>query len=304
MGNPLVSVIIPAYNHEHFIGAAIESVLEQTIEDFELIIVNDGSTDDTESVIKGYADKRIKYYYQDNQDAYNTINRGISLSTGQFLSILNSDDIYTRDRLEKLLDECRSNDFVCAFSSVIPIDDDGNELTDPSLWWNVWYETNRKHYFDCGDMYASFLRGNLMVTTSNLFMTSEAAKQIGDFSPLRYLHDYDYILRTLYRFPGKVRFLDDQRLVYYRIHGGNTLSEAAIIGREQDKKLIREYMLKMIPEEYRKYVEVGNDRLVELEKELHQVRQQLHPSQQEGVRPAIKRLRRALQSWINKKLRR
>ena len=302
MGNPLISVIIPAYNHERFIGAALESVLEQTIENLELIIVNDGSTDDTEAVIKGYNDKRIKYYYQDNQDAFNTINRGISLAKGRYLSILNSDDVYTHDRLEKLLNECQAHDLACAFSSVIPIDDDGNEFTDPSLWWNVWYETNRNHYFECGDIYASFLRGNLMVTTSNLFITSEAVEQIGDFSPLRYLHDYDYILRTIYRFPGKVGFLDDQRLVYYRIHGGNTLSEAAITGREQDKKLIRKYMLKMIPDEYKKYVEVGTERLVELEKELHQVRLQLHPSQQEGVRPAMKQLRRALKSWINKQL--
>jgi hypothetical protein len=204
--------------------------------------------------------------------------------------------------LEKLVELCESQEFVCAFSGVIPIDEDGNEFTDPALWWNIWYETNRQHYFQCSDLYASFLRGNLMVTTSNLFIHSEAVKQVGKFSPIRYLHDYDYILRSLYRFPNKIEFLDDQRLLYYRIHGGNTLSEAALIGREQDKKLIREYMLKMIPDDYKEYVAVGSDRLVELERELHQVRLQLHPSQQEGVRPALKKLKQALSSWGKKKL--
>ena len=98
--SPLISVIIPAYNHERFIGAAIESVINQSLTDFELIIVNDGSTDGTEDVVKKYDDSRLRYFYQENQDAYNTINRGISLARGQYISILNSDDIYTIDRLE------------------------------------------------------------------------------------------------------------------------------------------------------------------------------------------------------------
>ncbi len=302
MANPLVSVIIPAYNHERFVGSAIDSVLNQTCDDFELIIVNDGSTDNTEAVIKGYEDSRIRYYYQENQDAFNTINRGLSLATGNYISILNSDDVYTTDRLEKLINVCDGEKAVCAFTHVIPIDDKGNEFTDPALWWNVWHETNREHYFACRDMYASFLRGNLLVTTSNLFITSEAVKSIGIFSPLRYFHDYDFILRTIYRYPEQVAYLDDQRLLYYRIHGGNTLSEAAIIGREQDKTLIREFMLKKIPNEYKIYAEVGSDRLVELERELHQVRLQLHPSQQKGVRPALRELHRAVNDWLKRKV--
>lgn len=300
--SPLISVVIPAYNHERFIGAAIESVLNQSYSDFELIIVNDGSTDGTEDIIKTYDDSRLRYYYQENQDAFNTINRGISLAEGKYISILNSDDIYTTDRLEKLVACCEMHDIVCAFTDVIPIDDDNREFTDPALWWNVWYKTNRDHYFACSDLYSAFLRGNLMITTSNLFMTTEASKQIGQFSSLRYLHDYDYILRMIHAFPDNVKYLHDQRLVYYRIHGSNTLSEAAIIGREQDKELIRKYMLKAIPEPYKNYAQVGSDRLVELERELHDVRLQLHPSQQEGVRPALKELQRAMKIWLRKKL--
>jgi glycosyltransferase involved in cell wall biosynthesis len=302
MGQPLISVVIPAYNHQRFVGKAVESVLNQTCSDFELIIVNDGSTDKTEDVIKGFEDRRIRYYYQENQDAFNTINRGISLAKGRYISILNSDDMYTLDRLEKLVGVCEEVGAVCAFSDVIPIDENGKEFTDPDLWWNVWYKTNRQHYFSCGDIAAAFLRGNLMVTTSNLFMAADASRQIGPFSALRYLHDYDFILRIIQKYTFNVNYLDNERLVFYRIHGGNTLSEAAITGREQDKELIRKYMLEAIPEPYKKYAAVGSDRLVELEQELHQVRQQLHPSQQEGVRPALRELKRSVKSWVHKKL--
>ena len=299
---PLISVVIPAYNHERFVGAAVESVLNQTCSDLELIVVDDGSTDRTGEIVQGYTDQRLHYYHQENQDAYNTINRGISLAKGRYIAILNSDDIYTPDRLEKLLAVCEEQDKVCAFSAVIPIDDDGLELTEPELWWNQWYQTNLDFYATCSDLQTAFLKGNLMVTTSNLFMTAEAAKEVGTFCSLRYLHDYDFILRMLAAFPSQVHYLDDQKLVYYRIHGGNTLSEAAIIGREQDQMLIRKYMLAAIPEEYRKYVEAGSDRLVELEKELHQVRLQLHPSQAQGVRPALKNLNTAVKLWLKKKL--
>jgi glycosyltransferase involved in cell wall biosynthesis len=302
MSQPLISVVIPAYNHEHFVGYAIESILGQTCQDFELVIVNDGSTDGTERVIQGYDDRRIRYYYQENQDAYNTINRGISLAKGEFIAILNSDDIFVSDRLERLLDYCRTEEKVCAFSDVIPIDEHNNEFTEPDFGWNHWHRDNREFYFTSDDLYTSFLHGNFMVTTSNLFMTREAAQEIGPFCSLRYLHDYDFIFRMIARFKDKVGYLHDKKLLYYRIHGGNTLSEAAIIGREQDQELIEKYMLEAVPEEYRSYIAAGSHRLVKLEQELNQVRGQLAADRPAGVRPALKNLKEALSIWGKKKL--
>lgn len=303
MSQPLVSVVIPAYNHEQFVGYAIESVLAQTCQDFELVIVNDGSTDGTESVIQGYDDGRIRYYYQENQDAYNTINRGIALAQGEYIAILNSDDVYVADRLERLLEYCRAGDRVCAFSDVIPVDDKNNEFIDPEFGWNVWHRDNREFYFSCKDLYTAFLHGNFMVTTSNLFMTRDAAQKVGTFSSLRYLHDYDFIFRMIGKYKDRVGYLHDKKLLYYRIHGGNTLGEAAIIGREQDQDLIEKYMLEAVPESYRSYVSAGSRRLVKLEQELNQVRQQLAPADPTGVRPALKDLKEALSIWGKKKLR-
>ncbi|MBE0582417.1 MAG: glycosyltransferase [Desulfofustis sp.] len=302
MSQPLISVVIPAYNHEQFVGAAIQCVLDQSCDDFELIVVDDGSTDNTAEVIQSYPDSRLHYYFQENQDAFNTINRGIGLARGRYISILNSDDVYTLNRLELLLDACRKGNAVCAFSDVIPINNDAEEFTDPDFGWNVWHRKNRDFYFACQDLFTAFLKGNFMVTTSNLFMQAEAAREVGPFRSLRYLHDYDFIFRMISRFPGQVAYLHERKLLYYRIHSGNTLGEAAITGREQDQELITKYMLAAIPERYRNYVKAGSERLVELEKELGEVKRQLQPECAKGVRPALKELARAGQRWISKKV--
>jgi glycosyltransferase involved in cell wall biosynthesis len=272
---PTVSVVIPAYNHERFIGAAIESVLSQSFEDIEIIVIDDGSTDGTGEVIQGYKDSRLTSLYQENQDAFNTINRGLSLAQGKFVAILNSDDVYTTDRLDILLERHRETGAHCLFTDVVPISDEGEQFADPSFGWNIWHKKNRDFFFMCGDLYSAFLKGNFMVTTSNLFLTREAVQQTGNFCSLRYLHDYDYIFRVMLAFPGQVKYVHDQKLLYYRIHSGNTLGEAAILGREQDKKVIRTYMLARIPEPLKGIVGAGADRLVELEQELFEVRSTL-----------------------------
>lgn len=292
--NPEISVVIPAYNHERFIGAAVESVLNQTVDDLELIVINDGSTDKTGDVVQSYSDPRIIYRYQENQDAFNTINRGLGMARGRYVAILNSDDIYFPGRLERLLEVQHQTGAQCLFTDVVPISDDDEEFTDPDFGWNIWHRKNRSFYYECGDVYVAFLKGNYMVTTSNLFLTSEAMHKVGKFCSLRYLHDYDYIFRVMRAFPGKVQYLDEDKLLYYRIHSGNTLSEAAIIGREQDRDLIRKYMLEAIPEEYRKYAAAGADRLVELEQELAEVRQTLAGPSQPGIKTLSRELARAV----------
>jgi glycosyltransferase involved in cell wall biosynthesis len=95
---PLVSVIIPVYNNEKYLGEAIESVLGQTYRSFELIVVNDGSTDNSAAIAKSYA-SQLRYYYQDNSGVGAALNRGVELSRGNFLSFLDADDIWKKDKL-------------------------------------------------------------------------------------------------------------------------------------------------------------------------------------------------------------
>lgn len=267
----MISVIIPAYNHEQFIRAAVESVLGQSWTDLELLVIDDGSTDGTGEIVKSYDDRRLTYIYQENQDAYNTINRGLHMAKGDYISILNSDDVYAYNRLERLLSILKKSKAACIFTDIQPINERGEEILDPALWWHLWHKRNRDFYKQCGDIYTAFLKGNLMVTTSNLFVQRDVVKKVGDFCSLRYLHDYDYIFRIMLNFPGQVKYLDEEKLLYYRLHGGNTLSEAAIVGREQDKSVIRKYMLEKIPDDLKPIVTTGVDRLVELENELFAV---------------------------------
>ena len=271
---------MPAYNHERFVAETIDSVLCQTWTNLELIIIDDGSTDSTAEVIKAYDDPRIHYHYQENQDAFNALNNGMAKATGEYVAIINSDDVYHCNRIERLISVMQDNQAACVFSDVSPIDDDSQPLDDPEFGWNHWHQANRDFYFEKkGDLYRGFLHGNMMVTTSNLLMTAEAMKKVGGFSSLRYLHDYDYIFRMMLAYPEKVFYVDDEVLMNYRIHGGNTLSEAAITGREQDLHVIRTYMLARCPEALHGIIDAGTDRLRALDKELAEVQEQADKSQ-------------------------
>lgn len=298
----MISVVIPAYNHERFIGAAVDSVLQQSWEDLELLVIDDGSTDRTGEIVQSYDDSRLTYLYQDNQDAFNTINRGLDLAKGEFIAILNSDDVYTLDRLQCLVKAQQDSGAQCLFTDVVPIADTGEQFVDPEFGWNIWHRKNRDFYFQCRDLYMAFLKGNFMVTTSNLFMTTEAVKTVGKFCSLRYLHDYDFIFRMMLAFPGGVKYLADERLLYYRIHSGNTLGEAAILGREQDKEVIRKYMLARVPEDVQPLVATGTDRLLELEQELSAVRRELAGQREPSVREQVARLSTAVKYKVKKKI--
>jgi len=275
MSQPSISVVMPAYNHERFVGAAIESVLRQTLTDFELIVVDDGSTDNTTSVVQSYDDERIQYHYQSNLDAFNALNNGLALSRGRCIAIINSDDVYEDTRLDRMLRVHESQGAQCVFSDVTLITDTGEPITDPAFWWLEWHENNRRYYYDYQDLYAAFLHANIMVTTSNLFMSRQAMETVGGFAALRYLHDYDYIFRLLNAFPESVVYLDDEKLLQYRLHGSNTLSEAAVVGREQDLGIIRENLLRKCPEDLHTYLNIGLDRIIALEHELVQARSEL-----------------------------
>jgi glycosyltransferase involved in cell wall biosynthesis len=274
---PLVSVVVPAYNHERFVGAALESVLRQTHADFELIVIDDGSTDRTFEIVQSYRDPRIRALTQENQDAFNALNRGMGMARGEYVAILNSDDVFHPNRLERLVGRAVEQKGACLFSNVEAIDERGAVLKDAHLFWNVWNERNRQLYFGCGDLLATLLHANLMITTSNLLIHRRVLEEVGGFAPIRYLHDYEYLLRIVQRFPSETHYVDE-KLLSYRIHGANTLKQGAIVAREQDQELIRRNTLLCVPEEHRFRVQTGLDRLLALERELHAVRFQVnHP---------------------------
>lgn len=111
MKNPTVSVIIPTYNRAHLIGRAIQSVLNQTYKDFEVIIVDDGSTDNTEDIIKEFQkkDKRIKYIRHDkNKGGSAARNTGIKVARGEYIAFQDSDDEWLAEKLDKQMEVFKS----------------------------------------------------------------------------------------------------------------------------------------------------------------------------------------------------
>ena len=103
MEAPFFSIIVPTYNRAQNIKGAIESVLLQTYTSWELIIIDDGSTDHTKEVISKFTDTRINYIYQKNQERSCARNNGIKVAKGQYICFLDSDDFYLANHLQSFL---------------------------------------------------------------------------------------------------------------------------------------------------------------------------------------------------------
>ncbi len=122
MKKSLVSVIITTYNRADYIKYSIDSVLKQTYDFFELIIIDDGSTDNTVDIIKTYNDKRIRYFYQRNFGQNFARNYGLQLSKGEYAAFLDSDDVWEINKLEKqvaILDKHRNIGLVYCATAII-----------------------------------------------------------------------------------------------------------------------------------------------------------------------------------------
>jgi len=226
-----------------FVGEAIESVLNQTFEDYEFIIINDGSKDRTAEIINNYRDPRISFYSQENMGAPNALNRGLTLAKGKYISILNSDDKYGIDRLSKLVETAETENSSFLITDLTIIDESSNPVTNPSNWHVHWLDMLRTLYKKTGALDAAFLRGNIATSTSNFFFTSELQNKIGYFSDFKYCHDYDFVLRALIEYEDGFNYLEEPKHLYYRLHKQNTVKESA---HELNKETI-ELLNEMIP---------------------------------------------------------
>ncbi|MBF0465060.1 MAG: glycosyltransferase [Nitrospirae bacterium] len=246
---PEISVVMPAYNHEKYVADAIESVLLQTFNDFELVIVNDGSTDSTEDVIKRYKDPRIRYYYQENGGSHDAINKGISLSRGDYVAIINSDDVFYSNRLEVLLHTAKAEGLDFVVTAVTLIDADSNVISDPAHSWVKWYEKLKNTYRNNKSSLRAILVGNYTISTSNFFIRLTLFDEIGKLTNLRYVLDYEFAIRALKRDENKFRFLVDNELLFYRMHGKNTILSDTLSAHVEAYELVTETIRHVLGEE-------------------------------------------------------
>ena len=230
-----VSVVIPAYNHEEYVGEAIQSVLDQTFQDFELIIINDGSTDNTEVEILKFKDERIRYFSQENRGLSATLNRGIELARGEYFNFLPSDDAFLPQKLEVQLEAFeKSEDIGVVFSYQKVIDAEGNEIKDDPVvgWFHVPFETKEEIFP------ALFERDFLSVPTALIKMG--CFKKVGLFDEsLKTAQDYDLWMRILKHYDLR---LIKRPLLKMRWHGANlTYRPTPETEMERAKVLLKAY---------------------------------------------------------------
>ena len=121
---PLVSIITPAYNAEKYIAQAIESVINQTYKNWELIIINDGSSDSTEDIIKSFEDSRIKLITQLNSGVSRARNRGLEVAKGEYITFLDADDILPIESIELRTQYLEKNRDIDLVDGVVSIRDE------------------------------------------------------------------------------------------------------------------------------------------------------------------------------------
>lgn len=182
---PIASVIIPVYNGAKTIQETIRSVLCQRFQDFELIVINDGSNDLTLEAVSSFYDLRIKVFSYPHSGASVSRNRGFSHSLGRYVSFLDSDDLWTTDKLELQIKALMDNlQAMVAYSWVDAIDENGKFL----------YPCTRSR--ESGNICSKLMLGNFTCTSSNPLIKREAFTEVGGFDPAyQQAEDWDLLLR-------------------------------------------------------------------------------------------------------------
>lgn len=219
---PLVSIVIPSYNHERFVGAAIESVFRQSYRPLELVVVDDGSRDGSRALISaqlaGAPLERASLIEQPNAGAHAALTRGIDASEGAFVGVLNSDDVYHPERVTRLVEALGASGAGMAFSKVEFIDDGGRRLPREDAWWQ-WFERGLGAVANSPTVGFALLLANFSVSSSNFLFRREVWQRVGPFSAHRFCHDWDFLMRSvLVTEPVLVR----EELLGYRLHGTNS----------------------------------------------------------------------------------
>ena len=212
--NPLVSVIIPVYNGARYLRAALESVFAQTYRPFEVIVVDDGSTDDSGMIAQGFPD--VHYIHQTNQGVAAARNHGIEAAQGEFFAFLDQDDLWTPEKLKLQIEHSLSNP------------DLGYTLTqqqfflEPGETLPVWF---RKELF--GSVHTGWVLGTLVVRR-------KAFEKIGNFATgYSAASDGDWFFRA--KASGIPMAVVPHLLLLKRIHGANDSARAKDILSELRK---------------------------------------------------------------------
>lgn len=221
---PTVSVIIPSYNHGKYIAETIQSVLDQTFQDFEIIITDDASSDNTVEIIKKFTDRRIQLFcLSKNQGISRALDFSIGKAKGKYIALLGSDDIAMPERLEKQIAFLDTHNEVGAvLSRAHIIDEESRPFANKDhFYYSIFDQPNRSRYEWLNYF---FYHGNCLCAPSSIIRKSVYEK-IGGHNPcFLQLQDFDFWIRLCFNFEFYV--LED-KLIKYRVrdNGMNTSSD-------------------------------------------------------------------------------
>lgn len=203
---PKISVIIPTYNHGRFVGKAINSVLNQTYKDFEIIVVDDGSTDNTRGLIDTHRNQ-IKYIYQENQGLASARNTGIQASQAKYVAFLDADDWFAKKNLEVKVSFMESHpDAVWVYSDWQYLDDKGNYLEKGSTIFKYAHKKLTGHIFD------ELVYNRNFISPVTVAVKKAILEEVGCFDPkVICQEDLDLWLRISLKYPA---YYIDEVLVY------------------------------------------------------------------------------------------
>lgn len=198
-----------AYNAQTYIAEAIESVLNQTFTDFEFIIINDGSTDETEKIITRYNDNRIRYFSQENTGVSKALNIGLNMAEGKYIAKLDADDVCYPTRFQEQYDFMENNpDYVVCGSYADVIDDNGNYI----------YTFNKIASLN-DDIQKEMIYKNSIIHSSSFYLRTAALSVGGYYEPIRqYFEDYMFFSKLITI--GKA-FNFKKALIKYRVTPGS-----------------------------------------------------------------------------------
>ncbi len=205
-----VSVVIPTYNYGRFIGEAIESVLGQTFPVFEIIVVDDGSTDNTEEIVAKFGDK-VKYIKQKNGGVGLARNTGVKNSSGEFIAFLDADDRWLPQKVERQMELWQCDEEIGLISvGMREFDEDGKTIGKYEKGQNGW----------CAEDILSF-KSAMVGSGSAILIKRDVFEKVGGFDETKEMHpseDWEFCYRVARKF--KLAFLPEL-LVDYRNHGNN-----------------------------------------------------------------------------------
>lgn len=213
---PLVSVIMPNYNYKPFLVQAIESILNQSVSDIELIIIDDASTDGSCEIIDSYIakDKRISaIYHTKNSGISKSMNNGIAACRGKFIAFMNSDDIWIENKLSEQLKILMTDEKLMVWSNAEIIDRHGNDTGQSFTQLHEAIEKKKS-----GKVFDELLRGNFIMLSSFMALRSILNKK-KFYKKIKYLNDWLFFTELAKDY--EYCFIDAP-LVKYRIHGNNT----------------------------------------------------------------------------------